>query len=158
MGAAGACVSAPLLGIAAVVIILVSNRNWNTCFEGQMTDKMRIIIYGRARWASGWRPAGAFGHAGRHGRPSQNVAAIRQNGLKLITAGGTHIVPIGCGHSPDQIEFSRQMWSFFVSKGQDTDSAMRDLFALVKDVPVFASRTECVMRKSSANIIRGFMA
>lgn len=30
MGAAGACVSAPLLGIAAVVIILVSNRNWNT--------------------------------------------------------------------------------------------------------------------------------
>jgi len=58
--------------------------------------------------------------------------------------------------SPDQIEFSPDDVVFLCVKGQDTDSAMRDLFALVKDVPVFVSRTGCVTKKSSANIIRGF--
>ena len=70
------------------------------------------------------------------GRPN-NVAAIRQNGLKLITAAGTHIVQLPAVTSPDQLEFSPDDVVFLCVKGQDTDSAVRDLFALVKDVPVF---------------------
>ena len=122
-------------------------------------DKMRIFSYGAG--AVGGVLGGLLALSGTPvvmvGRP-QNVTAIRENGLKLITAAGTHIVQLAAVTSPDQIEFSADDVVFLCVKGQDTDSAMRDLFALVKDVPVFASRTGCVMRKSPANIIRGFTA
>jgi 2-dehydropantoate 2-reductase len=102
------------------------------------TDKMRIIIYGAG--AVGGVVGGLLALSGTPvvmvGRP-QNVAAIRENGLKLITAAGTHIVQLTAVTSPDQIEFSPADVVFLCVKGQDTDSAMRDLFALVKDVPVF---------------------
>ena len=102
------------------------------------TDKMRIIIYGAG--AVGGVLGGLLALSGTPvvmvGRP-QNVAAIRENGLKLITAAGTSIVQLAAVTSPDQIEFSPADVVFLCVKGQDTDSAMRDLFALVKDVPVF---------------------
>jgi 2-dehydropantoate 2-reductase len=102
------------------------------------TDKMRIIIYGAG--AVGGVVGGLLALSGTPvvmvGRP-QNVAAIRENGLKLITPVGTHIVQLAAVTSPDQIEFSPDDVVFLCVKGQDTDSAMRDLFALVKDVPVF---------------------
>ena len=102
------------------------------------TDKMRIIIYGAG--AVGGVVGGLLALSGTPvvmvGRP-QNVAAIRENGLKLITPVGTHIVQLAAVTSPDQIEFSPDDVVFLCVKGQDTDSAMRDLFALVTDVPVF---------------------
>jgi 2-dehydropantoate 2-reductase len=102
------------------------------------TDKMRIIIYGAG--AVGGVVGGLLALSGTPvvmvGRPN-NVAAIREKGLKLITASGTHIVQLPAVTSPDQIEFSPDDVVFLCVKGQDTDSAARDLFALVKDVPVF---------------------
>jgi 2-dehydropantoate 2-reductase len=103
-----------------------------------MTDKMRIIIYGAG--AVGGVVGGLLALSGTPvvmvGRPP-NVAAIRENGLKLITAAGTRTVQLAAVTSPDQIEFSPADVVFLCVKGQDTDSAVRDLFALVKDVPVF---------------------
>ena len=103
-----------------------------------VTDKMRIVIYGAG--AVGGVVGGLLALSGTPvvmiGRPN-NVAVIRRHGLKLITAAGTHIVQLAAVTSPDQIEFSPADVVFLCVKGQDTDSAMRDLFALVKDVPVF---------------------
>ena len=103
-----------------------------------MTEKQRIIIYGSG--AVGGVLGGLLALSGTPvlllGRPD-NVAAIRRHGLKLITAAGTHIVQLPAVASPDQIDFSPDDVVFLCVKGQDTGSAMRDLFALVKDVPVF---------------------
>jgi 2-dehydropantoate 2-reductase len=102
------------------------------------TDKMRIIIYGAG--AVGGVVGGLLALSGTPvvmvGRPN-NVAAIREKGLKLITAAGTHIVQLPAVTSPDQIDFNPDDVVFLCVKGQDTDSSVRDLFALVKDVPVF---------------------
>ena len=103
-----------------------------------VTDKMRIVIYGAG--AVGGVLGGLLALSGTPvvllGRPD-NVAAIRLHGLKLITAAGTHIVQLPAVASPDQIDFNPEDVVFLCVKGQDTDNAMRDLFALVKDVPVF---------------------
>jgi len=78
---------------------------------------MRIIIYGAG--AVGGVVGGLLALSGTPvvmvGRP-QNVAAIRENGLKLITPVGTHIVQLAAVTSPDQIEFSRMMWFFSASR------------------------------------------
>jgi len=103
-----------------------------------MTEKQRIIIYGAGAvggvlgglLALSGTPVIIIGRAG-------NVMAIQEHGLKLLTPIGTHIVQLAAVASLDQIEFSPDDVVFLCVKGQDTDSAMRDLFVLVKDVPVF---------------------
>ena len=70
------------------------------------------------------------------GRPS-NVNAIREHGLRIVTPGGTHIIQLPAVTTPDQIDFEPADVVFLCVKGQDTERAMRDLHAVVKDVPIF---------------------
>ncbi len=99
---------------------------------------MRVIIYG----------AGAIGGVvGSHlalsgtdvlliGRPG-HVNAINQHGLRFITPMGTHNLKIPAVTAPDQIEFKPDDVVLLCVKGQNTDEALRDLSAVIADVPVF---------------------
>jgi len=99
---------------------------------------MRIIIYGAG--AVGGAVGGLLALSGTPviliGRPN-NVNAIRESGLKLRTPDGTQIVQLPAVTSPDQIEFGPEDVVFLCVKSQDTDQALHDLSAVVKDIPVF---------------------
>jgi 2-dehydropantoate 2-reductase len=99
---------------------------------------MRLIIYG-----AGGIGGVIGGHLARTGhdvvlisRPG-HVKAINENGLRLITPTGTHILRIPSVTGPEQIEFTADDVACFCMKGQDTEGALRDLQAVVDDVPVF---------------------
>ena len=99
---------------------------------------LRIIIYGAG--AIGGTIGGLLALASTTvvliGRPG-NVNAIREHGLQLVTTGGTHVVHLPAVTTPDQIYFGPADVVFLCVKGQDTDGAMRNLHAVVKDVPIF---------------------
>jgi 2-dehydropantoate 2-reductase len=99
---------------------------------------LRLVIYGAG--AIGSTVGGLLALAGTRvvliGRPG-NVNAIREHGLQLVTTGGTHIVHLPAVTTPNQIDFGPADVVFLCVKGQDTDGAMRDLHAVVKDVPIF---------------------
>jgi len=98
----------------------------------------QIVVYG----------AGAIGsvvggHLFRAGcavtliaRPA-HVQAIRQGGLRLITPSGVFNLPIPAVTSPREIAFQPDDVVFLCMKGQDTEAALRDLKAIVREVPVF---------------------
>jgi 2-dehydropantoate 2-reductase len=99
---------------------------------------MRIIIYG----------AGAIGSVVggtlfRHGQEviligrKGHVQAINQNGLKLVTPGGSFTIKIPAVTSPDQIEFSSEDVVFLTMKSQNTLEAVKDLQKVIRDVPIF---------------------
>ena len=104
----------------------------------EKNDNLSIVIYGAA--AVGGVIGGLVAHSGTPvvliGRPG-NVKAIRENGLRIVTPTGTHVVQLPALTMPSQIDFRPADVVFLCVKGQDTQRAMSDLHAAVKDVPIF---------------------
>jgi 2-dehydropantoate 2-reductase len=99
---------------------------------------VRIIIYGAGGIGSVvgghlWRSGQAVVLIGRAG----HVSAIRKNGLKLITPTGNHILKIPAVTSPLEIQLTPDDVVFLCMKGQNTEGALADLFAVIRDVPIF---------------------
>ncbi|MGD9143426.1 MAG: 2-dehydropantoate 2-reductase [Dehalococcoidia bacterium] len=99
---------------------------------------MRYIIYGAGGIGSimGGHLVRTGHDAVLIGRPG-HVNAIRENGLKLVTPTGTHILNIPAVTGPEQIDFNPDDVVLLCAKGQDTEGAMKDLKAVVDDIPVF---------------------
>ena len=99
---------------------------------------MRTIIYGAG--AIGGVVGGHLALAGTEvvliGRPG-HVNAINRHGLRFVTPTGTHTLQLPTVTAPDQIEFTPDDVVLLCVKGQNTDEALRDLQAVVTDIPVF---------------------
>jgi 2-dehydropantoate 2-reductase len=99
---------------------------------------MRIIIYGAG--GIGGVMGGHLFRTGQDvvliGRPG-HVNAINKNGLKFITPLETFNLKIPAVTGPEQIEFHPDDVICLTMKGQNTEGAMKDLKAVVDDVPVF---------------------
>ncbi len=99
---------------------------------------MRLIIYGAG--GIGCVMGGHLALTGQDvvliGRPG-HVNAINENGLKFITPSGTHMLRIPAVTGPEQVEFGPEDAVCLTMKGQNTEEAMKDLKAVVDDVPVF---------------------
>lgn len=101
---------------------------------------MRIIIYGAG--ATGTLVGAALARAGKDvaliGR-SGHIKAIQENGLQLITSTGTYTVELPAVTTPNQIDFGPNDVVYLCVKTQDVDEALRELRAVVEDVPIFCS-------------------
>ncbi len=99
---------------------------------------MRAIIYGAG--AIGGVVGGHLALTGTEvvliGRPG-HVNAINQHGLRFVTPTGTHTLQLPAVTTPDQIEFKADDVVLLCVKGQNTDEALRDLRAVITDIPVF---------------------
>ncbi|MEK7847519.1 MAG: 2-dehydropantoate 2-reductase [Chloroflexota bacterium] len=99
---------------------------------------MRAVIYGAG--AIGGVVGGHLARAGHQvvliGRPG-HVAAIQQHGLRLVTPTQTYPLQVPAVTSPGLIDFRTDDVVFLCLKGQGTEQAMRDLQAVVGDVPIF---------------------
>ncbi len=99
---------------------------------------MRMVIYGAG--AIGGVVGGHLARAGHDvtliGRPG-HVKAIQGHGLRLVTPTTTHILQVPAVTTPGHIDFGPNDVVFLCMKGQDTEEALRDLRAVVEDVPVF---------------------
>ena len=99
---------------------------------------MRYIIYGAG--GIGSIMGGHLARTGHDvvliGRPG-HINAIKENGLKLITPTGTYQLHIPAVTGPEQIDFTQDDVILLCAKGQDTEGAMKDLKAVVDDIPVF---------------------
>jgi len=107
--------------------------------EALEQDKTRrVIIYGAG--AIGGVVGGHLARVGYDvilvGRPGQ-VKAVQENGLRLVTPDGTHILKVLAVTAPDRIEFRPDDVVFLCVKGQNTEEALRDLKAVIQDIPVF---------------------
>ena len=102
----------------------------------EIKANLRIVIYGAG--AVGGTVGGLLALSGTSvlliSRPG-NVNAILEHGLRVVTPSGTHIVRLPAVTTPNQIKPTDVV--FLCVKGQDTDGAVRDLYAVVKDVPIF---------------------
>jgi 2-dehydropantoate 2-reductase len=103
-----------------------------------MEGEMRLIIYGAG--GIGCVMGGHLYLKGQEvvliGRPG-HVNAINEKGLKFITPMGTHMLSIPAVTGPEQIEFGPDDAVCLTMKGQNTEGAMKDLKAVVDDIPVF---------------------
>ena len=101
-------------------------------------ENIRAIIYGAG--AIGGVVAGHLALTGTDvvliGRPG-HMGAIQEHGLRFITPEGTHMLRMPTVTKPKQIDFRPGDVVLFCVKGQNTDEALRDLRAVVEDVPVF---------------------
>ncbi len=99
---------------------------------------MRYIIYGAG--GIGSIMGGHLSRTGHDvvliGRPG-HINTIKENGLKLITPTGTHVLQIPAVTGPEQIDFTPDDVILLCAKGQDTEGIMKDLKAVVDDIPVF---------------------
>jgi 2-dehydropantoate 2-reductase len=99
---------------------------------------MRAIIYGAG--AIGGVVGGHLALTGTEvvliGRPG-HVNAINQHGLGFVTPTGTHTLQLPAVTAPDRIEFKADDVVLLCVKGQNTDEALRDLRAVITDIPVF---------------------
>ena len=99
---------------------------------------MRYIIYGAG--GIGSIMGGHLARTGHDviliGRPG-HVSVINNNGLRLITPTGTHVLRIPAVTSPSQIDFATGDVIFLCMKGQDTELALKDLKKVAEDMPVF---------------------
>ncbi len=104
----------------------------------EIKGNLRYIIYGAG--AIGGVIGGHLTLAGKEvimvGRPGQ-VNAIRKNGLRFITPVGTHTLRLTAVTAPNEISFKSNDVVLLTVKSQNTDEALRDLHAVVKDVPIF---------------------
>src|ERR1035437_6258090 len=98
----------------------------------------RIIIYGPG--AIGGTVGGHLALSGSNvvliGRGG-HIARIQGQGLHLITPTGTHTLKIPAVTTPKQIEFTPNDVVLLCVKSQDTETALRDLQSVTKNVPVF---------------------
>jgi 2-dehydropantoate 2-reductase len=99
---------------------------------------MRYIIYGAG--GIGSIMGGHLARTGHDviliGRPG-HVRIINNNGLHLITPTGTHVLKIPAITDPSQIDFAPGDVIFLCMKGQDTESALKDLKKVIEDIPIF---------------------
>lgn len=99
---------------------------------------IRAIIYGAG--AIGGVVAGHLALTGTDviliGRPG-HMNAIQESGLRFVTPVGTHILRLPVVTAPEQIDFRPEDVVLLCVKGQNTDEALRELRAVVEDVPVF---------------------
>ncbi|MFH1651856.1 MAG: 2-dehydropantoate 2-reductase [Chloroflexota bacterium] len=119
---------------------------------GHRKKGLRFIIYGTG--AIGGAIGGHLALSGKDviliGRPGQ-VNAIRENGLRLVTPSGTHTLRTTAVTTPGQISFQENDVVLLTVKGQNSEEALRDLQAAVKDIPVLCCqngvRNEEIARK-----------
>ena len=101
-------------------------------------ESMRVIIYGAG--AVGGVVGGHLAHVGNDvifiGR-SDHVNTIREHGLRVVTPTSTYILRVPAVTTPDQIDFGPDDVVLLCVKSQNTDEALRDLRAVVEDVPIF---------------------
>jgi 2-dehydropantoate 2-reductase len=99
---------------------------------------VRVIIYGAG--GIGGVVGGHLARTGHEvvlvGRPG-HVKAINEQGLRLVTPTGTHILRLLAVTGPDQISFGPDDVVIFSMKGQNTEGALRDLGAVTRDIPIF---------------------
>lgn len=99
---------------------------------------MQVVIYGAG--AIGCVVGGHLARVGHGviliGRPN-HVKVISEYGLRLITPTGTDILHLSAVTSPNQIDFGPNDVVFLCMKGQNTEEALRDLWAVTEDVPIF---------------------
>jgi 2-dehydropantoate 2-reductase len=104
-------------------------------FEGVT---MRVIVYGAG--AVGGVIGGYLALAGQEtilvARPAQ-AESINQQGLRLVTTAGTHVLWLPTVTRPDQVKFGHDDVVFLCMKGQNTEEALRDLTAVTSNLPVF---------------------
>ena len=120
-------------------------------------SNLRIVIYGAG--AVGGVVGGLLALSDTPvvliGRPN-NVNAIREHGLRIVTPGVTQTIKLPVVTMPDQVDFGPTDVVFLSVKGQDTERAMRDLHAVVKDVPIFCFqngvRNEEIVSKYYAHV------
>ena len=70
------------------------------------------------------------------GRPG-HMNAIREHGLTFVTPNGTHTLKMDTATSPAEVDFRKDDVILLCMKGQNTEGAMKDLKAVVDDVPIF---------------------
>lgn len=99
---------------------------------------MRTIIYGAG--GIGSIVGGNLARTGHDviliGSPS-HVSAINENGLKLITPAGAHILRVPAVSSPEQIQFRPDDVIFLTMQSQSTEGALKTLKKYVDRIPVF---------------------
>jgi 2-dehydropantoate 2-reductase len=99
---------------------------------------MKIVIFGAG--GIGSIVGGHLKHVGYDvvliGRPG-HVKAIRERGLRLVTPNSTHIVRLKAVTSPSDVDFDSEDAVFLCVKGQNTEYALEDLKAVVKEIPIF---------------------
>jgi 2-dehydropantoate 2-reductase len=66
-----------------------------------------------------------------------HVNAIQEQGLKLITPAGTHVLRIPAVTSPAQIAFRPDDVVFLTTQSQDSEDALKTLKRCVDQIPVF---------------------
>jgi 2-dehydropantoate 2-reductase len=114
---------------------------------------MRTIIYG-----AGGIGSIVGGHLARTehevlliGR-SGHVNAINEQGLKLITPVGTHIVRVPAVTSPEQIEFKPDDVIFLTMKSQNTEDALYTLKKCVDQIPIFCLQNSVRNEETAAQL------
>ena len=106
---------------------------------------MRIIIYGAG--GIGSIVGGNLSRVGHDviliGSPG-HVRAINEQGLKLITPAGTHILQIPAVASPEQIQFRPDDVIFLTMQSQSTEGALKTLKKCVDEKTTDAMTTASV--------------
>jgi 2-dehydropantoate 2-reductase len=109
------------------------NDNWK-CLE----FIMRYIIYGAG--GIGSTMGSYLARAGRSavlvGRRG-HVGAVTAGGLRLVTPAGDYVVRLPAVTAPADIKFGAEDVVCLCVKGQDTETALRDLKDAVDEIPVF---------------------
>ena len=99
---------------------------------------MRVIIYGAG--GVGCVVGGYLARTGQEviliGRPS-HMQAINKDGLRLVTPTGTHTLRLQAVTAPQEVKFRPDDVVFLCVKAQSTEEAIRDLRAVVQDIPIF---------------------
>ncbi|MFC1990499.1 ketopantoate reductase family protein [Chloroflexota bacterium] len=99
---------------------------------------MRYIVYGAG--GIGSIMGGHLARTGHDviliGRPG-HVSVINNNGLRLITPTGTHVLRMSAVTNLNQIDFTTGDVIFLCVKGQDTERALEDLKKVTEDMPIF---------------------
>jgi 2-dehydropantoate 2-reductase len=118
---------------------LPAEGNSNKLFNANpITHALRFVIYGVG--AVGGVVGGLLALSGADviliGRQGM-VDAINEHGLRVVTRDGNYIVKIPAFTTPAQINFRPKDVVFLCVKSQDTEGAIRELYSVVKGIPVF---------------------
>lgn len=101
-------------------------------------NSRRFVIYGAG--AIGGVLGSQLALAGKEviliGR-SGHVNSINEHGLRFVSPAGTHLLKVAAVTTPGQVDFGPNDLVCLCVKSQDTEPALRDLRAVVRDIPVF---------------------
>jgi 2-dehydropantoate 2-reductase len=114
---------------------------------------MRTIIYGAG--AVGGTVGGLLALTGHEvlliDRPG-HVNAINEQGLKLITLVGTHILRVPAVTSPEQIQFKPDDVIFLTTQSQDSEGALNNLKKCVDQIPIFCFQNAVRNEETAAQL------